>query len=126
MSAVRPIDHLQKARAAWSEALPDWIDALARAANEKGLRGASRATGVSKAAISQVLANKYGARLDRLERVVRLTLLPGEVDCPALATTIATPQCLAHQRRGTSSLNPIHVRLSRTCPTCNHNERNTL
>lgn len=113
----RRTDHLATARKAWGARLPDWVEALARLATEKGLKKAAAATGLSAASVSTVIANKYGARTDNVRHRVRIALDLDTVECPVLGT-IKASECVGHRRRGASSTNMIHVKLSRTCPSC--------
>lgn len=119
---TRAAKHHDNARAAWGDALPLWVAALAEACDKASLGKVAERVKYSAAALSQVINGKYPGDLVKLERAVRGALLAEVVACPVLARTIPTSDCGANQRRGFSTASPLAARLGRTCPTCPQRE----
>ena len=118
MNARAVIDHVAKARRCWRH-VPDWVAALAELCNAEGVSGAAAITGLSGSSISRLLGNDYPASTCRAAEKVRLALDLAAVSCPVLGE-IRQTECVRHQQRGRSTANPLHVALSRACPTCPH------
>lgn len=96
----------EKARMAWGEHLPDWVEVLAEQAENFGLKKTAKAIGYSTAAISSVINNRYQGRLDHVKDAARGAFMGASVICPVLGE-IGRDTCLNHQKstaRGTSSL----------------------
>lgn len=126
MSAVgQKKDFEQSARTAWGDAMPEWIAALARVATARSLKSAADSIGCSAALVSNVLANKYKARLDRVEIKVRGALMDETVKCPVLGDNMARDWCLHQQSMPNTGASPARARLYRKCrgintPICEH------
>jgi len=112
-------DPVAIAREAWGEDPPDWVLRLAEeCARSSQVKVAARLER-SGATVSQVLRNKYAARLDAFEEVVRGVLMNATVQCPALGE-ISTAQCrqwMGHSRTYTNA-NSERVRMYRACRRC--------
>jgi len=108
------------ARAAWGEALPDWLLVLARACDAGSQAAVAQSLGYSPAVVSQTLNNKYRADLGQVEARVRQALMIGRIDCPVL-DEIDGRRCLEEQRRPLSTASSLRVRLWRACRACRHN-----
>lgn len=114
---------MTRARSAWGEALPDWVEALAQAADTSSQARAAKAIGYSAATVSCVIARRYSGDLARVEESVRAALMHGAIVCPELGD-LALAQCLewrgkAKDFQPTSTQRRIMYRACRGCP---HNE----
>lgn len=88
-----------KARAAWGDALPPWVEELARACDLRGVRQISKTMDYSPAVVSQILNNKYQGSLTRVETAVRGRLMNATVQCPVMGGDLWLDRCLMHQSR---------------------------
>lgn len=114
----------ERAARAWGAIMPDWITILAAAADAEAAKGGSLRTlgdqiDLSAASLSAVLGNKYPARTDKMEAMVRGHLMSATVTCPVQGE-IGRDACKRNQERPFSAANPVLVRLYRTCPGCDH------
>ena len=111
--------NVEKARAAWGDAAPEWVIVLAEACDAKGSgqSAVAKRLGVSGAQVNQVLANTYGGRLDKLEAKVRGELMGAMVNCPVLGG-ITRRKCVDSQSRKYAATNELRVELRRACPRC--------
>jgi len=118
--------NVEKARAAWGEAAPEWVVVLAEACDAKGSSQTDLAKrlGVSGAMVNQVLANAYDGRLDKLEARVRGTLMNETVVCPVLGE-ITQRKCVDSQSRRYAATNDLRIELRRACPRCPNFMRKT-
>ena len=105
---------ITKARVAWGDPLPDWIEELATLADNKGLKGASKAVGYSSSTLSTVISNSYPGDMSRVEEMVRGALMGVEVECPVLGA-IGRDVCLDHQKRPFAPTNSTRTRLYHAC-----------
>ncbi len=110
-----------RARAAWGDRLPDWVEALARACDGESQGKVGLRIGYSAAVVNQVVGNDYRGDMAAVERAVRGAFLGLSVECPVLGE-ISTVACRGHQARSfqAASSNSVKVRLFRTCPSCPH------
>lgn len=111
---------LDKARAAWGDDLPDWVEALASACDKSTQAGTARRIGYSPATVSCVLVRRYAGDTAAVERAVRATILAETADCPELGE-IALADCLEWRRRSgdfaaTSGLRTRMFAACRACP----------
>lgn len=120
MSAV------DKARAAWGDALPDWVLALARECDTTSQSKAAKRLGYSAGAISTILAGKYRASMESIERSVRAKVMAERVACPVLGE-LGLTECGQWQARVEDfvGVNMIHVRMFKACPKCAHFQKKT-
>jgi len=114
MTRTRAID---RAMAAWETPLPDWVRALAEAADASSQREVGRRIDYSPAVVNQVLGRTYGGDLGRVETAVRGALLAETVDCPVLGP-LAKDRCLEEQAKPFSPTSQMRVQLYRACKTC--------
>lgn len=112
--------HLQSARDAWGEEIPDWIIALADQCDAIGIRAVAVKAGLSKTTVHEAVRHSYKAALDNVEQKVRGAFMGKTVECPVL-DEITVDLCLENQKRPFSAANPTRVALHRTCPTCPFN-----
>ena len=108
------------ARAAWGEAAPAWVIALAEACDKGTQSDVAAQLKYSAGVVSAVLRRSYKGDMRSVEQAVRGVLFQSEVDCPALVMAIPTQECVEHQRARFSTASPQSVRLFRTCPSCLH------
>lgn len=110
---------MERARAAWAGAAPDWILRLAEACDATSQNRVAQDLEVSAAMISNVLRNQYGAPTTTLERKVRGRLMDVTVACPVLGA-IGIDACFGHQSnaRNPKGLNAFNARLLRACRAC--------
>jgi hypothetical protein len=118
---------LQRARERWGAQLPDWVEALARAADAEIARGGNltslgKRIALSGNQVSGVIGNTHpaGKARDAIEATVRGSLMKAEVLCPALGMVIGLDRCAGFQRQRKSAASPMAVRLAATCPGCPH------
>ena len=71
---------LRRAQAAWGEALPDWVEALALACDDKTQKAVARTTGYSAATLSYVLSRTYPGDLSKVEAAIRGALMSSVTD----------------------------------------------
>lgn len=110
---------LEKARAAWGQNMPDWIEAVAREVDRTSQNRLSDRLGYSAGAISSVLANKYRASTGMFEERVRGLLMSENIACPVLGE-IGKDRC-QKWRLATRSFrngNALDVTMYRACLSC--------
>lgn len=108
---------LAKARAAWGEEIPDWIERLAEAADATSQAQVAKRLRFSGSVVNQVINNTYKGSLVALEQAVRGALFSEVLDCPVLGE-LRRNICLEHQKRARGSFNPTssaRVQLYRAC-----------
>ena len=113
---------LDKARAAWGDAIPDWVEVLAGACDDRSQIKVARRIGYSAATVSYVLGNSYRGDLSAVEQAVRATIMAATIACPELGE-LALADCLEWRRRAqdfqpTSSL---RTRMFNVCRVCERN-----
>lgn len=107
-------DFLAKARAAWGDKIPDWVEALAAEANRVTSAKAARRIGYSGAVLSHVFSKNYPGDISRVEAKVRGALMNATVVCPVLGE-IGLDRCLNEQKMGNTGASSIRARLYRAC-----------
>lgn len=115
---------MEIANAAWGEAIPDWVERLARECTARSQVHVANAIGRSPALVSQVLRRKYPGDLAAVEEAVRGAFMGAQVTCPALGP-IATHECQDWQRKARRfvNVNALRVRMYRACHHCPRNAR---
>ena len=118
--------NLDKVRAAWGVAAPEWVIVLAEACDGKnsGQNAIAAKLGVSGSMVNQVLANAYAGRLDKIEQKVRGELMGQTYQCPVLGE-ITMRKCVDSQSRAYSATNALRVELRHACPVCPNRLRRT-
>lgn len=94
--------------------LPEWIEALALAADAQGLTATAKLVRYSPSTLSTVLNGKYAGDLSRVENAVSGALQGVTVMCPVLGE-IGRQQCERHQRAPKTVSNSSSLRLHRAC-----------
>lgn len=110
---------VERARASWGEALPDWVETLAEACDSASQNRIAVRLGYSAATVSCVIGNRYAGDLEAVRQAVEGALLQTFVTCPVLGE-LRADRCLAEQRRPLMASNPQRVRLYRACRSCPH------
>lgn len=96
---------------------PEWLAVLAAACAAKSQKSVAARLGVSATVVNQVLKGKYQGNTDRIRGLVEAVLMRRTVLCPVLGE-ISAEDCLRHQKRPFTPVNPTFVRLFRQCPEC--------
>ncbi len=117
MAVKAPVKYLEAARQVWGKAAPEWVLALAEACDQSNQTAVARRLKCTGSQVSQVLSNKYAAKLDRFERRVRGELMNQTVNCPVLGE-ITMRRCVDAQGRTSAHTNELRVELRRACPRC--------
>ncbi|UFZ05478.1 transcriptional regulator [Bradyrhizobium ontarionense] len=103
-----------KAKTAWGDALPDWVQALAEEADRTNARRVAERIGYSNAVVSYVIANKYPGDVERVAEKVRGALLGAKVMCPVMGE-MDRDYCLDQQKIGDTGASSVRARLYRHC-----------
>lgn len=116
MSAATPTDI---ARAAWGDAVPDWIVVLAEQCTASSQSKVAKQMNRSGALVSHVLRANYPGDMEAVEEVVRGVFMNSTVECPALGE-ISTADCRDWMVRGRSfsNENSERVRMFKACRSC--------
>lgn len=110
------VDHVAKAHASWGGA-PDWVVALAEAANASSLSLAGKRISYAASTVSQVISGSYKGDMARMEEMVRGAFMAATVDCPEQGE-MARNVCLEWQRRPYTDVSAMHIRMWRACQRC--------
>lgn len=110
-------DYLLKARAAWGDALPGEVEALALEANATSGSAAAARIGYSPAVVSHVIANRYPGDMEQVRQRIRGALMGETVMCPILGE-IGRDRCLIEQKRPFAATNSTRARLFHACRSC--------
>ncbi len=111
------LDQITKAKAAWGEAIPAEVLALATACRAETSRAVAKRLGYSDAVISHVLANRYPGDLPKLFAKVRGAYLGETVHCPELGE-LSRDACLNWQSTPFAATNSTRVRMFHRCRVC--------
>jgi len=110
-----PKDHLETARAAWGEDMPEEVRALAEACVTLGSqRKVAAVIRQSDTVISCVLNRKYKGSYDNVFAAIRAMFLRQAVHCPGIDAEITGAQCTQYQRMESPS-GSDEVRIYRAC-----------
>jgi hypothetical protein len=115
---------MDKARAAWGEAMPDWVAALATECDRTCQREAGarlpRGNGntYSAATVNQVLGNTYLGGLDAIEAAVRARIMVRTVHCCHLDADLSHEDCAARAGSPMPMSSPIALRAWQACREC--------
>lgn len=112
------------ARAAWGEALPDWVERLAAECAASSQNKVAGQLNRSASLVSAVLRAKYAGDLAAVEDVVRGVFEATTVECPQLGT-IPTNDCQDWRRKSLrfAPINSMRVDMYRACNRCPRNRR---
>lgn len=112
---------LGKARDAYGEALPVWIEELAKLADATSGAAAARRVGLSSTTVSQIISGSYGAKdWSAIETRVRGELFRETVLCPVL-DEITKSHCLDEQAKNFTGTSATRTALYHACRSrCPH------
>jgi len=82
-----------------------------------GLQEVAQTIGYNKTAVCHVLKGNYRGKPDRILKAVEEKFSQQPVECPVLGQ-IPLSKCVEERNRPFAAVNPIRVRLARTCPKC--------
>lgn len=119
---ARKLDPVEKAQAAWGEAIPKEIVALAEACKADSARIVAKRLGYSDAVVSHTLARKYPGDLGKVFATIRGALMGETVLCPIL-DEIGRDRCLQEQATPFAATNSTRARLYHACRTCPHRQQ---
>lgn len=105
---------------AWGEQPPLWISLLAREVEQSNRTRAGARIGMSRTAVTLVLANNYPSpSTAAVERRVMNAL--GRIDCIALGEVITAEQCQTYREKPAPTHNPHAMQHWRACQHCPSN-----
>lgn len=110
---------LTNARAAWGEALPDWVIELASQCDAATASAVAKRIDYSVAVVSAVVRGRYNGDLGKVEQKVRGAFMGAMVMCPVL-DEIARDVCIAEQGKKHLGSSSTRAKLFRACKTCVH------
>ncbi|WP_413874136.1 hypothetical protein [Albidovulum sp.] len=115
---------VEKARAAWGPAIPEWVEALAVECGATSQNRVAAAIGRSASLVSLVLANRYAGDLAAVEELFNGVFRAARVECPALGT-IPANECRRWREKSRRfvNVNALRVRMYRACAHCPRNAR---
>ncbi|MEG3640480.1 hypothetical protein [Magnetococcus sp. PR-3] len=114
-------DPLARAQQHWGPSIPDWVKVLALEVRAKGQRVVATKLGITTARITQVLG-KHSP--NGMEGRVRSQLMG--IKCPLNnGWPITAQQCQQRQDQGYVTSNPITIKESMTCQSCQNNGSNS-
>lgn len=115
MSAIR-----KEVQQAWGGAPPLWINLLSAEVERTNKTVASQRIGMSRSAVSLVLANRYPSPSTAgVERRVLDVL--GRLDCVALGDVVNAEQCQSYREKPAPTHNPQAMQHWVACLHCPHN-----
>lgn len=102
---------------AWGAEPPLFVRLLAAEAAATTRTAAALRIGMSRTAVSRILANKYDSpSTAHVERRVMEAL--GRIDCPALDKPLTVEECQAFYTRPAPTHNPMAMQHWRVCQQC--------
>ena len=111
------VDPVAKAQAAWGEAMPKEVLALAEACRAATASAIAARLNYSDAVISQTLAGTYRGDLNKVFATIRGALMGEVVMCPVL-DEIGKDRCLSEQGKPFSATSSTRARLYHACKIC--------
>lgn len=106
---------------AWGDTPPEFIRVLASVVQQEGNRAAaSRRLGIDRASISTLLANKYPACTNKMEKTIMAWA--GGVECP-IRGRISADECQTEREKPFIGSNPRRIQQYRACRNCSHNPK---
>jgi hypothetical protein len=113
-------DFLASAREAWGDALPDWVEELAKFATATSGVTAAKRIGMSRSVVTSVCRARYSGVLAAVEARVRGALMNENVDCPVLGE-IGRDYCLDEQKKRHVGSSAVRTALFHACRSaCQH------
>jgi hypothetical protein len=114
-------DFLASAREAWGDALPDWVEELAKFATATSGVAAAKRIGMSPSVVTSVCKARYTGDLGAVEARVRGALMNESVECPVLGE-IGRDRCLDEQKKRHVATSAVRTALFHACRSggCQH------
>ncbi len=119
MSAAAEGYFAAKARAAWGEAPPEWVAALAAACDGSTQSRVAQDLDLNAGYVSWALGRQHARYWPRVEAAVRGRLLAAHVECPVLGV-LRVDRCALLRRGGAKISRAMRARLAGACPGCPH------
>jgi hypothetical protein len=107
-------DYLANARAAWGDAMPDWVAALAAEGNRTSGAAVGARLDYSPAVISDVIRCKYKGAIAAVEQKVRGALMGETLTCPIVGE-MRRDACAREQKKDFVGTSEIRTALYRAC-----------
>jgi hypothetical protein len=105
---------------AWGAEAPLFVRLLAAEVEASNKTQASRRIGMSRTAVSLILANRYSSPSTAgVERRVMETL--GRIECVALEDVVTIDQCQSYREKPAPTHKPQAMQHWRACQHCTHN-----
>ena len=105
---------LERVQAAYGDALPDWIAAVAKACDATNQTTVAATLGYSRSAVNLLVNGKYDRDLVEIERAVRERVMMTRVECPVRGE-ISSAVCRSNQALPYSNANQDRVAHYRAC-----------
>lgn len=106
--------HLEKARAAWGDEIPDWVITLAEECQKSSRKKVSQKIGYSDTVVTRLLSNSYTGDVERVGEKVRGIFMAVTVECPVLGS-IRRDRCINEQGKKLTFENPLRPALHEAC-----------
>jgi len=115
---------MDKARAAWGEAMPDWIAALARNCDATSQGKAAKQLDRSASLVSTVLTKRYKGDMAAVQERVEGVFMAQTVDCPVKGV-LSRDKCQTWRSRSRKfrSVNTEYLMMFKACKRCPLNSR---
>lgn len=110
---------ISKMRDAWGADAPDWVIALAEAAQASSQNRVAAQLGRSAAVVSQVIGRRYPGDMSDVEARVRGVFMNARISCPELGE-MSSKECRDWKQKARSfgNANMLRVRMFRACNRC--------
>lgn len=99
---------------------PDWKALLLAEVASSNRQQVANRLGVSRTAVSLLLADKYGASTEAMAK--RVMQMFGHIECP-VAGRLQRDECIAFHTAPAPLNNPMEMRHFRACQGCIHNTK---
>ncbi|WP_082167651.1 transcriptional regulator [Methylobacterium aquaticum] len=120
MNVAGKLSALERAAAAWGEAMPDEVRELAAYVDRNTGAAAAKTIGYSGAVVSNMLNARYTGDHEAVFAKIRGALMGEVVVCPVLGE-IGRHRCLSEQKMPFATSNAARARVYRACRTgCPH------
>lgn len=112
------------AREAWGDALPEWVEAMARECARTSQNRVAQKMARSAALVSQVLRRRYPGDMAAVEDVFNGVFRGDRVNCPALGL-LPLNECRDWRVKSRKfvNVNALRVRMYRACAHCPLNQK---
>lgn len=128
MSALKTppkTDFLATARETYGDALPDWVEELAKYASQTSGVQAAKRIGYSSSVVTSICRGKYAGDIASVEGSVRGALMGAMVICPVLGE-IGRDQCVSEQGKRFVGSSAARTALYHACRSgCPHSRIKT-